>query len=762
MASTLSSGLFTLKEFYNRGVIKLAPDVLVYIGGSLTTSVIAPVSGKDDTVSFNDGITSVNVQNNIDPPGTSTATIEITTPIYGEKSKYWTYFKGIDSNSPVRAPLFVPMMEVKIYYKGRFMVNGSPKYYPAFWGFITNVEENYSGGVYKINLTCADTLHWWGYSTINIHPISEANIMSGGNLILTAFSTIFRRLNPYQILYKLTTDMGMHQFVTSAWAGQKTPLNSIYPTGLFRKVTQGIMAYWQQRFANMGSLLKMYGINGKRVDRNGVQERQPEIYVPKKPGNSLQQKATEPQDKSLFSLDRNYIRQFEIFVDYDDMGGWDNSEYMTKLQIATEVKTKTDFEFYQDVDGNFIFKPPFYNLNVKGVLPYTLLPSDIINYTHSTDTEGLITVMTVNTPLDKNLRTTTYALGKGFHMDIDLAKRFGIRHQEMTMEYINNQALARTLALGEMNKINSKATTGSVTIPGRPEIRLGYPVYIEHRDSFHYVRAINHAFEYGGTFTTTLSLETERVKIYDPDDNWEPYLDKVYSYTGKAAPKDPKKDPNVDTPPTIAVTQDVEKKQQDLMVGERVLHSMQQGKYALVDRQGDSQLSATSTTVPYTDEFGYRVVGSFPYGRALNPVSVVTNTDDLPYLKETYLTTMARPVHEYESESMNILFFDDKDGAVPNYLNLENRQLPRILGAFKDTDLDNEYDLESTVQTESQRRRNKGDDSKKELTNDKIIDITSARPPKSDVPPGESKKILSDLRDDSVPEARTLSGIGGF
>lgn len=736
MASTLGSGIFTLNEFYNRGVIKLAPDVLVYIGGSLTTSVIAPVSGKDDTVSFNDGITSVSVQNNVDPPGTSSATIEVTTPIYGEKSKYWTFFKGIDSNSPVRAPLFVPMMEVKIYYKGRFMVNGSPKYYPAFWGFITNVEENYSGGVFKINLTCADTLHWWAYSTINIHPLPEANIMSGGNLTLTAFSTVFKRLNPYQILYRLMTNMGMHEFITPAWAGQKTPLNSIYPTGLFKKVTEGIMAYWQQRFANMASLLKMYGLNGKRVNQNGVQVREPEIYVPKKSGNSFQQKATEPQDKSLYSLDKNYIRQFEIFVNYEEMGGWDNAEYMTKLQIATEVKTKTDFEFFQDVDGNFIFKPPFYNLNVRGLLPYTILPSDIINYSFSTDTEGLITVITVNTPMDKNLRTTTYALGKGFHMDLDLAKRFGIRHQEMTMEYIREQALARTLALGEMNKINSKATTGSVTIPGRPEIRLGYPIYIEHRDSFHYVRAINHAFEYGGSFTTTLSLETERVKIYNPDDEWKPYLDKVYSYTGKAAPKDKKKDPNVDTPPTIAV-QDIELKQQDLMKGERVLHSMQQGKYAIVNRKTVAEMSATTDTVPYTDEYGYRLVGSFPYGRALNAVNIVTNTNDLPVLKEVYLTTMARPLHQYESESMNILFFDDKDGSVPNYLNLENRQLPRILGSLVDVNLDKKYDLESKVLTESQKKKNKGEKSTKVLTSDNVVDLTNAKPPGADIPPAD-------------------------
>ena len=745
MASTLGSGIFTLREFYNRGVIKLAPDALVYIGGSLTTAVIAPVSGKDDTVSFNDGITAINVQNNLDPPGTSSASIEITTPIYGEKSKYWTFYKGIDNNSPIRAPLFVPMMEVKVYYKGRFMVNGSPKYYPAFWGFITNVEENYSGGAYKINLTCADTLHWWAYSTINIHPIPESNIMAGGNLTLTAFSTVFKRLNPYQILYRLTTNMGMHEFVTAAWAGQKTPLNSIYPTGLFEKVTEGIMAYWQQRFANMSGLLKMYGLNGKRVDNNGIQERAPDVYVPNKAGNSQLQRSTEPQDRSLFSLDKNYIRRFEIFVDYDDMGGWDNAEFMTKLQIATEVKTKTDFEFFQDVDGNFVFKPPFYNLNVKGILPYTILPSDIINYNFNTDTEGLITVLTVNTPMNKNLRTTTFALGKGFHMDIDLAKRFGIRHQEMTMEYIRAQELARTLALGEMNKINSKATTGSITIPGRPEIRLGYPVYVEHRDSFHYVRAINHAFDYGGSFTTTLSLETERVKIYNPGKNWEPYLDQVYYYTGKEAPTPKKGSPNVDTPPPIYQTESVLKKQQDILKGERVLHSMQQGKYALKTRETVVQMSATSDTVPYTDEYGYRLIGSFPYGRALNAVCIATDTDDLPFLKEVYLTTMARPLHKYESESMNVLFFNDKDGSVPNYLNLDNRELPRILGSLADIDLDKRYGLDTKVLTESQKKKNKGNVSKQKLTNDKVENVTNMY--WSRKPPSEDQRLLASLRE---------------
>ena len=78
------SGLFTMAEFKNRGVVKLAPDALVYISGSIGSKVVAPVSGKEQQMDFADGITSISIQNNVDPPGSSTATVELTTPIYNE------------------------------------------------------------------------------------------------------------------------------------------------------------------------------------------------------------------------------------------------------------------------------------------------------------------------------------------------------------------------------------------------------------------------------------------------------------------------------------------------------------------------------------------------------------------------------------------------------------------------------------------------------------------------------------------------------
>lgn len=757
-----NEGIFTKKEFYNRGVIKLAPDVLVYIGGALDMQIIAPVTNKEGKLSFNDGITSVSVQNTIDPPGGSRATIEINTPIYGENSKYWVEYPGGVKGTVVRAPVFVPMMEVKIFFKGRFLVEEKTRYYPAFWGFIMDVEENFSGGIYKITLNCCDILHWWAYSTINVHPVPASNIMAGGGQKLTVFSTIFGRQNPFEIITTLTKNMGMHEFVTVAWPGQMTPLQSIYPADLFKKITAGIMSYWQQRFANIASLLKLYGLSGNRVDSKGIEIYEPSTIATSNIKKSDAQEGVESKDQDRYQTNLDVIRKFETFADYGDMGKFDNAEFMTKLDIATTIKNRVNYEFYQDVDGNFIFKPPFYNLNVKGILPYTLLPNEIINYSLSSNSDGIVTVLTVTTPFYKNLRQTSFGLGKGFHMDIELSKRYGTRHKEIVMEYIANPQMARSLALGEMAVINAQTITGTVSIPGRPEMRLGYPVYIEHKDSFHYVKSIGHTFDYGGSFTTTLGLEIERKKIYVPSiavenlethketavnieakeselkkynqknnknkeiikklnteiktlqelnialtdtikeelvgysKDWVLLKDAVYRLNNTSVPESA----NKNDPPPLWATDPDEKKKQDMLAGEQRIISMQQGRYDLSLRdplKGEAEKSATLTTVPYTDEDGYQTIGSFPYGRNVNAVCVITNTDSLPVLKEVYLTTMARPVYKSESDSMGILFFDDKEGAVPLYINTASNPVSKILGVLEsDIDLDKKQELDYT------------------------------------------------------------------
>jgi hypothetical protein len=734
MANDLN-GIFTLKEFYNRGVVKLAPDVLVYVGGSLTTSIIAPVSSNNGNLSFNDGISSVSVQNIVDPPGSSSANIEIVTPLYGPNSKYWVLYPGPDpsdpNSNPVRAPLFIPMMEVKIYFKGRFLVNNQPKYYPAFWGFITNVDESYNGGVYKISVICADILHWWHYSTINIHPIVEANQMAGGHLPLTVWATIFNTSNPFQIIYNLMSLMGWTNFVSPTWVGQMTPPESIFPVNPYDQAN-GIMAYWSQRFANQANLLKMYGINGQQVDKNGVQMRNPEISRMSTGQNSLIGQAANPKDALLFTLNLNYLNEFVVLGDFSHMAQFASAEYMTKLDIATNVKTRCGYEFFQDVNGNFIFKPPFYNMNVKGMLPYTLLPSDIISYSINQESEGIVTNMTVNTPFGQYLKYTTFGLGKGFFQDINLTKQYGVRPQEMHMEYIQDPAMARAFAVGQMALINSKTVAGTVVIPGRPEMRLGYPVYIEHRDSFHYVKSISHSFDYGGTFVTTLNLEIERKKVYDSDNLFNspagkgvPYIDTVL----RLDPSIPPPSPNGPTSDPNSIYQidpnTVEK--QTLLRAENRIVSSDPGGYVVSPRGGEGkvtsssygprqaqqmdldravqELSTTATTVPYTDEDGYQLIGAFPYGRELNPVLVSSETAGPPTFKDVNLLTMPRPLYQSESDAMSVLFFDNEEGAVPAYLNT-GKQTPRTLGAVVSTSLSEIYNMNNVLTANQQVESN--------------------------------------------------------
>ena len=668
----LNSGIFTLQEFKNRGVIKLAPDALVYIGGNLETQVIAPIAGQNTTLNFNDGITNIGIQSSVDPPGSSTATIEVMTPIYGENSKYWVNFTTPEGMT-TKMPIFIPMLEVKIFLKGRFLVNDKPRYYPAFWGLITNVEENYSDGMFKFTLQCADMLHWWQYSTINVHPTVQDDIAAGGGLNLTVYATIFDKANPFQIIAQLVKGMGLAQFVQPVWLGQITPQKTIYESNLFRRVATGLSEYWRQRFTIRGGILKMYGASGQRVDANGVSTISPTSVDPNKANNSEVLASTLPNVKANYAVDQDFLRRFTVFFEFDKMGSFENSEYMTKLQIATEVKSRIDFEFYQDVNGNLIFKPPFYNIDVKSLLPYNIKPNDILSSSFGVDSEGIITCIQVHTSFHEQLRHTSYARGEGFHIDIDLAKKYGLRFHEIPLEYITDPNMARQLALGQMNLINTKTVTGNVTIPGRPEIRLGYPIYVPHRDSYHYVKSINHSFDFAGSFITTLSLETERKRVYAFDTQWgELQKNKVYVYSEALLPDPPLATSTKDDPPKVYSETAIQKQARELLASNQRVVSIPQGRYEIMDADKAAQQTGhtlpelvfvTDKTVPFTDEQGYRLVGSFPYGRGVNPVCIGTDITITPYS-----ATNIEPASVIESKSMIQLFFNDKEGAVPSFL----------------------------------------------------------------------------------------------
>jgi len=180
------------------------------------------------------------------------------------------------SDPAVLRPVFESMMEVKVYFKGRFLVNSEPKYYPVFWGFITSVSEDFGGGVYRMSLNCAEMLHWWEYCVLNVRPGATDEAVTGG-FLGTSATTIFGEKNPYEILYDLTKSTGMGNFVPPTSIAQATDV-SVANLDI-RENEKSLNEYWNTRFQSFSGNLRMYGMSGTPVDNSGKKSIAPIIKL---------------------------------------------------------------------------------------------------------------------------------------------------------------------------------------------------------------------------------------------------------------------------------------------------------------------------------------------------------------------------------------------------------------------------------------------------------------------------------------------------
>jgi len=171
-------------------------------------------------------------------------------------------------------------------------------------------------------------------------------------------------------------------------------------------------------------------------------------------------------------------------------------------------------EFFLDSNGRFVFKPPLYNMDVNSeVLPYYVFkPEDIINLNTSVNSNAICNFLEVTAPIRYEVPELE---NKGYHIDFDSIKKFGIRYQALSMRYGNDARTLRLVACAEMTRMNGRAYTGSLSCSLRPELRLGYPIYVKHLDSYFYVTSINHSISFGTSATTDVGLEMRRDRMWD-------------------------------------------------------------------------------------------------------------------------------------------------------------------------------------------------------------------------------------------------------
>lgn len=547
--------------------IRYAPDCQVYINGDTTIPGCHKCGGRIDVQEF---IINVSVELGVDPSSTS-CSLSLSVPTH--------HIHNFVSGGECK---LIPGLELHIYMKGYFPVTnmfdgpqeaygdgedltGFPHVpmYHTFHGVIISSDVSYSGGFQNISLSGAGMMHFWQYQQISISASQFGAKPQGSKLKTTLIGHNFNGKTPYAIIYNLFHDVaGAAAGVGFALKaeGNQTAKSSVTGDSLFSMNLQ----YWKERFSTRMINLRMHGASGEvfnaaqssflaRISTSGLELLSKEAILLGKQQNNNAKKSnlfSQAIQLGIISETRDVVTgeiRYSTGLNFTDTQAVSNSgvteqfnlgaiqayvqsisqygevnlfesTYETKMDMVQQVCDKTGFEFYQDADGDFVFKPPMYNLDTSSSRIYRLEDEDIIDISFSMK-EPEATYVTIKGSHFKNLKDTGTEgeFGtRGQYIDYKLVAQYGWREGSMETDFFTNPRAMFYACVNRLDILNIQTYSGSATIPLRPELRQGYPVYIPYLDSFYYVTNISHSFSFGGGCTSSLELSARRKKFYPP------------------------------------------------------------------------------------------------------------------------------------------------------------------------------------------------------------------------------------------------------
>jgi hypothetical protein len=399
-------------------------------------------------------------------------------------------------------------------------------------------------------------LHFWNYQNINTSAAWLGLDKRPDNDVgrPTLFGHNMNGMHPFGVIYTCYRD------VAGAAAGVEFALDeaqNLDATASIgdRQLFDQVVSYWEQRFRSRIQALRMYGVNGQlfnaaqqaffvknanNLDIEGLipsaQYGEPENQrseIDPFAGNIASAKAlgltgagpdmtwapfvnAEGQTVSL-----NLLDQWAFTPAIGDIGSVNEwmSTYQTKMNIAQTTCEIAGYEFYQDVDGDLVFKPPFYNLDTSTNRYYRLEDIDIINISFD-EKEPTATFIKVKASWVKGLNgvlsNSDSTNKRALYIDYKLVAQFGWRGASWEISYVVDTRMLFFLGIARMDLLNIDVNSASCTIPIRPELRPGYPVYIPFCDCYYYISQISHTFSFGGQCTTSLVLTCRRTKFNAP------------------------------------------------------------------------------------------------------------------------------------------------------------------------------------------------------------------------------------------------------
>lgn len=555
----------------NRKLVQHTPDVLVYFNGDTSIPGCPSCGGKIDLQPY---ITQVSVDLATDPSGASSS-ISLAVPLHVKdqfhKNAQFLLHPGLEVHIYMRGyfPVQGQYGNILPEQSGGIDIRDvvTYPYYHVFHGVLTQVDHAYSGGFQEISMTAASMLHFWQYQNMSTNASYFGARPSNSKLKQSFVGHNFTGMTPFSIVYTLFHDTAGAAGGVAYAMKDKTNVKAKSSFGGESLFSLNIR-YWEERFKTRMINLRMHGASGQlfntaqtaflgRLSGSQVQSvlngqwsgktskgsgsdilsaartlnlvrevEDPVTKVRKVMGfdvvNAEQDGGVSgsPKGGGVPGMEIN-VASMEAFVeDLGQQGSFNmfESTYETKLELLNKVLEVTGWEFFQDADGDFVFKPPLYNLDTRASRVYVIQDIDIISFNFS-EKEPDVTYVTCNGSQFKNLKGTGLENEwgvRGQYIDYRLVAQFGWRVGSFETSYFSNPRSMFFAAVARMDVMNIGIHSASCTIPVRPELRPGYPVYIEYLDCFYYLDSFSHSVAYGNQCSTSLTLTGKRAAFFAP------------------------------------------------------------------------------------------------------------------------------------------------------------------------------------------------------------------------------------------------------
>lgn len=635
-----------IQTHQERPIIKMAPDMVVYIDG-LPFLLNDYIGDGGVVVNFNDFVTAINgaVDTETFIPQ---CTITLSVP-----ADLRSLFQAPGGNRVLRV-----MSEVKVFAKGYYLTaEGDSVYHRVFWGVIGSVNHSDNRRTLEISISCKGILHLFDIMQINLAP-SVMNSEATGSTV-TPMVTRDSNLNPFEAILR-TFLLPLKDDVID------TPTVAANDTATARKILNGLYVdKWNKHLLNLQKAVRLFGFKPMKVEgtpnpsKPAQQANAANPQTDNQSGKQEQKQSESDRQKDIIDTDqvRRFLPDFRI-----GSINLTQSTITSRLSRIRELAAAMGYEGYQDLDGSVIIKPPLYNLDCTltdqdpNRNPFVINLSEIIGTDTELQDESQVRLTRLDvfgtigaTPLVEAGETI---LPHASFMDPGLIRQFGLRAEPpRQMGLIANNAKAYfAYAVSELNKMNKRWRTYTCTIPFRPELRLGFPLYIPHLDIYAYLENISWNYTRGGQCTMTLGTTSirwremfarEKTDSKTQEKSWvfTAVPDLVFAWTKPPLKEAPDSKGRIatspkDTPATKPV--DAESKltddQKQQLERQRILTKLMDvesdtqgvswrvqddstGFYKTSKPVDDVYYKQVRTVMPYTDGKGYTLIRPFPWGR---------------------------------------------------------------------------------------------------------------------------------------------------